>query len=526
MITPIQKCTSLPPVDHEDRNLSSSTIQDIHVAQAHEVLNDLRNYRQGDLLRQVLPEGTKAKVSTKTMAKHVAYLSGFLELVKEMTQTAADTMKINGKMADLAVQNATAMQEYNAEISSKTTSALNDYAAQLDDQKKAQETSNIIGWVITGLMVLASLGTLSVAGFVMAACMVAQTLMSTIKCSDGKTVMDKLTDSLGGDKWKAELLMDAIVIVLSCGAGIGAAAAKSAATVSAEVATEAATKAATDAAETGAKDAAESSSKAAAEGAAEGAGSAAARSAGSAVAEETGSVAAKKTADQVKKEALEKLKQEIVKEVAEAEAKSGSEKALSSRSLQISKEVISEGLKAGVKLGMQISMTVFNPISSIVSDIYYNANVTDKMSDLEKQALRSKADLIGEGFGLATSLLYGFAASSSEMLNGFSAMGSASALISPARMLLIQKVLQALQCAAVVGQGISCAILASILSHTAETQTEIADLKSETTKINFAIDTMSGVRDQIQKEATKNSGAFFDMLDMMMTASKNAFKLK
>jgi hypothetical protein len=93
-------------------------------------------------------------------------------------------------------------------------------------------------------------------------------------------------------------------------------------------------------------------------------------------------------------------------------------------------------------------------------------------------------------------------------------------------MLLIQKVLQALQCAAVVGQGISCAILASILSHTAETQTEIADLKSETTKINFAIDTMSGVRDQIQKEATKNSGAFFDMLDMMMTASKNAFKLK
>jgi hypothetical protein len=525
MITPIQKCTSLPPVDHEDRNLSSSTIQDIHVAQAHEVLNDLRNYRQGDLLRQVLPEGTKAKVSTKTMAKHVAYLSGFLELVKEMTQTAADTMKINGKMADLAVQNATAMQEYNAEISSKTTSALNDYAAEVQDQKKAQETSSIIGWIVTGLVILASLGTLSVAGFVMAACMVAQTLMSTIKDSDGKTVMDKLTDSLGGDKWKAELLMDAIVIVLSCGAGIGAAAAKSAATVSAEVATEAATKAATDAAETGAKDAAESSSKAAAEGAAESAGTAA-RSAGSAVAEETGSVAAKKTADQLKKEALEKLKQEIVKEVAEAEAKSGSEKALSSRSLQISKEVISEGLKAGAKLGMQISMTVFNPISSIVSDIYYNANVTDKMSDLDKQALRSKADLIGEGFGLATSLLYGFAASNSEMLNGFSAMGSASTLISPARMLLIQKVLQALKCAAVVGQGISCAILASILSHTAETQTEIADLKSETTKINFAIDTMSGVRDQIQKEATKNSGAFFDMLDMMMTASKNAFKLK
>jgi len=526
MITPIEKCTSLPPMNIEDRNLSSSTIQDIHVAQAHEVLNDLRNYRQGDLLRQVLPEGTKAKVSTKTVAKHVAYLSGFLELVSEMNQTAADTMKINGKMADLAVQNATAMQVYSGQVSLKTTTALNDYAAQLQAQKKAQETSSIFGWVITGLMLLASLGTLSVAGFVMAACMVAQTVMSTVKCSDGKTVMDKLTDSLGGDKWKAELLMDAIVLVVSCGAGIGAAAAKSAATVTTEVATEAATKAATDAAENGTKDAVESSGKAAAEGAVENAGSAAARSVESAAAEETGSVAAKKTADQLKKEAFEKLKQEIVKEVAEAEAKSGSEKAFSSRSLQISKEVISEGLKAGAKLGLQISMTVFNPISSIVSDIYYNANVTDKMGDMEKQALRSKADLIGEGFGLGTSLLYGFAAYNSEMLNGFSAMGSASTLVSPAKMVLIQKVLQALQCAAVLGQGVSCAILASILSNTAKTQTEIGDLKSEMTKINYAIDTMSGVRDQIQKEAAKNSGAFFDMLDMMMTASKNAFKLK
>ena len=42
MITPIQKITPSFQVDY-DRNLSGSTLQDIHVAQARQTLGDLEN---------------------------------------------------------------------------------------------------------------------------------------------------------------------------------------------------------------------------------------------------------------------------------------------------------------------------------------------------------------------------------------------------------------------------------------------------------------------------------------------------
>lgn len=512
MITPIQKITPSIQVDY-DRNLSGSTLQDIHVAQARQTLGDLENYQQGDLLRDLRPQGKKEKISTKTVAKHVAYLEGYLELVSKMTDTAVATMKLNGEMSDLMVNNANTMQRDGEAVSAKTTQALTDYAKEKQKAEEAQKSMAIFGYILAGLMAVMTLGTGTAAGVLMAACIVAQQCMSNIQDKDGKTVMDKLTDACGGKKWAADLIIDACVLVLTCGAGVAEAAANSAKNVAVDAAETGVTTAAQDGATTAAQEGAENAAKTGAESAVETGATTAAQDGAENAAENGATGAAKKT----EKEAAEKLKEAILKEAAKSQVENAEKKAFSKETL----DILKEGLKAGAKLGMQIDMTMFNPLGDAFSDIYYNAGLRPGMSDLDKQKLKGEAELGGAIFGALTSLCYGVA-SCTDCLNGFK---GSTQIFNPSRMQLMLKVSRAIQAISMVGQGVTAAILSSIFKQTADTQTEIADYKGELAKVKFSIDTTSEVRDQIQKEAAKNSSFFFNMLDMMVKASKTAFKL-
>jgi len=533
MITPIQKNTPSFQVDY-DRNLSGSTLQDIHVAQARQTLGDLENYQQGDLLRDLRPQGKKEKISTKTVAKHVAYLEGYLELVSKMTDTAVATMKLNGEMSDLMVNNANTMQRDGEAVSAKTTQAVTDYVEEKQKAEESQKSMAIFGYILAGLMAVMTLGTGTAAGVLMAACIVAQQCMSNIKDKDGKTVMDKLTDACGGKKWAADLIIDACVLVLTCGAGVAEAAANSAknvavdaaetgattaaqdgaTTAAQEGATTAAQEGATTAAQDGAENGAENGAKTGAESAVETGATTAAQDGAENAAETGATGAAKKT----EKEAVEKLKEAMLKEAAKSQVENAEKKAFSKETL----DILKEGLKAGAKLGMQIDMSMFNPLGDAFSDIYYNAGLRPGMSDLDKQKLRGEAELGGAIFGALTSLCYGVASYGKDCLNGFK---GSTQIFNPSRMQLMLKVSRAIQAISMVGQGVTAAILSSIFKQTADTQTEIAGYKGELAKVKFSIDTTSEVRDQIQKEAAKNSSFFFDMLDMMVKASKTAFKL-
>lgn len=517
MITPIQNNTSSFVGDvNSDRNLADSTLQDIHMAQARQTLGDLENYKQGDLLRDLLPKGKKGKISTKTVAKHVAYLEGFIALVSKMTDTAVDAVKINGEMSDLMVNNTNAMQRDGFAISEKTNEAIADYVKEKEQAEDNQKAMAIFGYIMAGLMILMTLGTGTAAGVLMAACIVAQQCMSNIQDKDGKTVMDKLTDACGGKKWAADLVIDACVLILTCGAGVAEAGMNTATDVAETAATQGVKDGAQGAAEDGAQEAAQGVAEDGAQSATEGV----VESGTEEVGEQGASQVGKKTAEELKKEAEEKLKQAVIKEVSKSQVETAAKKAFSKESL----DILKQGLTAGAKLGMQIDMTTFNPLGDAFSDIYYNANLRPGMSDLEKQKLKGDAELGGAIFGACTSFAYGLASVKFDCLNGFK--GSTQFLnLSPSRMQLFLQVARAVQTLSLVGQGVTAALLSSILKDTSVTQTEIASLKGELGKMKFAMDTTSEVRDQIQKEAAKNSSFFFNMLDMMMRASKTAFKL-
>lgn len=515
MITSIQNNTSSCLFDSNidsNRTLADSTVRDIHVAQARQTLGDLENYKQGDLLRNLLPHGKKGKISTKTIAKHVAYLEGFLTLISKMTDTAVNAMKINGEMSDLTVNNADVLQRDGVSVSAKTSQAMTEYAAEKQKAEEMQKTMAIIGYIMAAVMIVMSLGTGSAAGVLMAACIAAQQCMSNIKDKDGKTAMDKLTDACGGKKWAADLIVDACVLVLTCGAGFAEAGMNSAADLAETGVSQGVKEAAEDGAEDGAEEAVGDGAQEATEGAAED---------GTEEASEQGaSKVGKKTAEELKKEAEEKLKEAITKQVSKSQVETAAKKALSKETLNILKQ----GLTAGVKLGMQIDMTVFNPLGDAFSDIYYNANLRPGMSELEKQKLKGDAELYGAIFGAGTSFVYGVSSFKCDCLNGFK--GSSQIFkLDPSKMQLLLQVTRAIQAVSLVGQGVTAAILSSIFKDTANTQTEIASYQGQLAKVKFAIDTTSEVRDQIQKEAAKNSSFFFNMLDMMMKASKTAFKL-
>ena len=332
-----------------------------------------------------------------------------------MTDTAVATMKLNGEMSDLMVNNANTMQRDGEAVSAKTTQALTDYAKEKQKAEESQKSMAMFGYILAGLMAVMTLGTGTAAGVLMAACIAAQQCMSNIQDKDGKTVMDKLTDACGGKKWAADLIIDACVLVLTCGAGVAEAAANSAKNVAVDAAetgvTTAAQDGATTAAQEGAENGAENAAKTGAESAVETGATTAAQDGAENAAENGATGAAKKT----EKEAAEKLKEAILKEAAKSQVENAEKKAFSKETL----DILKEGLKAGAKLGMQIDMTMFNPLGDAFSDIYYNAGLRPGMSDLDKQKLKGEAELGGAIFGALTSLWYGVASSCTDCLNGF-----------------------------------------------------------------------------------------------------------
>jgi (p)ppGpp synthase/HD superfamily hydrolase len=182
-----------------------------------------------------------------------------------------------------------------------------------------------------------------------------------------------------------------------------------------------------------------------------------------------------------------------------------------------------KGVGNGVKLGVQEIMTHFNPIAPIVSDAYYHANVRDNMSDQEKAALRSKGDLIGECVGAAASLAYIGAACKYPNISGTNAFAKAG---SSATQLLLQKVATGLMALGNAGQMVIAALLCDILRKASATQEDVATLRAESTKMQYAIDTMADTRRKISDESAQNAADLFGMLNMLMAASKKCFVIR
>ncbi len=540
MITAIQPTTQKTDLD---RLPTDATLGVIHTAQIKETLSALHNYKEGDLLKSLLPEGTKVRSTGETSKNHAAYMSGFMELIESLTDNTADFMKINGELQSTACQAVNLLQEANTTIVKQTNDSLSEYASEMADQKKNQNTMQIFGWVMVALMTVVSFGTMSVAAAAVATVVaVGAQVVNSVKTSDGKTLMEKLATALGGGdagNTKATLLMDAIVLIATVGVGVGEAMAQNATETAENAATTAAQTAARNTARAGAA-AGEESGAAAVEEAGEEAGAAAVEEAGAVrqnVAEDTAEGSFKKLIDKMNK-AIAEFKEKALEFVGKSGSENLSSQSALTRALQSFKEtlhsaigaveklggeVVMKGVGNGVKLGVQEIMTHFNPIAPIVSDAYYHANVRDNMSDQEKAALRSKGDLIGECVGAAASLAYIGAAWKYPNISGTNAFAKAG---SSATQLLLQKVATGLMALGNAGQMVIGALLCDILRKASATQEHVATLRAESTKMQYAIDTMADTRRKISDESAQNAADLFGMLNMLMAASKKCFVIR
>jgi hypothetical protein len=540
MITAIQPTTQKTDLD---RLPTDATLGVIHTAQIKETLSALHNYKEGDLLKSLLPEGTKVRSTGETSKNHAAYMSGFMELIESLTDNTADFMKINGELQSTACQAVNLLQEANTTIAKQTNDSLSEYANEMADQKKNQNTMQIFGWVMVALMSVVSFGTMSVAAAAVATVVaVGAQVVNSVKTSDGKTLMEKLATALGGGdagNTKATLLMDAIVLIATVGVGVGEAMAQNATETAENAATTAAQTAARNTARAGAA-AGEESGAAAVEEAGEEAGAAAVEEAGAVgqnVAEDTAEGSFKKLIDKMNK-AIAEFKEKALEFVGKSGSENLSSQSALTRALQSFKEtlhsaigaveklggeVFMKGVGNGVKLGVQEIMTHFNPIAPIVSDAYYHANVRDNMSDQEKAALRSKGDLIGECVGAAASLAYIVAAWKCPNISGTNAFAKAG---SSATQLLLQKVATGLMALGNAGQMAIGALLCDILRKASATQEDVATLRAESTKMQYAIDTMADTRRKISDESAQNAADLFGMLNMLMAASKKCFVIR
>jgi hypothetical protein len=238
------------------------------------------------------------------------------------------------------------------------------------------------------------------------------------------------------------------------------------------------------------------------------------------------------------KAALAELKEKAMEFVGKSGSENLSSEANNTRALQsfretmrsaigavekLGGEVFMKGVGNGVKLGVQEIMTHFNPIAPIVSDAYYHANVRDNMSDQEKAALRSKGDLIGECVGAAASLAYIGAACKYPNISGTNAFAKAGG---SATQLLLQKVATGLMALGNAGQMVIGALLCDILRKASATQEHVATLRAESTKMQYAIDTMADTRRKISDESAQNAADLFGMLNMLMAASKKCFVIR
>jgi hypothetical protein len=238
------------------------------------------------------------------------------------------------------------------------------------------------------------------------------------------------------------------------------------------------------------------------------------------------------------KAALAELKEKAMEFVGKSGSENLSSEAANTRALQsfretmrsalgavekLGGEVFMKGVGNGVKLGVQEIMTHFNPIAPIVSDAYYHANVRDNMSDQEKAALRSKGDLIGECVGAAASFAYIGAACKYPNISGTNAFAKAG---SSATQLLLQKVATGLMALGNAGQMVIAALLCDILRKASATQEHVATLRAESTKMQYAIDTMADTRRKISDESAQNATDLFGMLNMLMAASKKCFVIR
>jgi hypothetical protein len=468
-------------------------------------------------------------------------MSGFMELIESLTDNTADFMKINGDLQSTACQAVNLLQEANTTIAKQTNDSLSEYANEMADQKKNQNTMQIFGWVMAALMSVVSFGTMSVAAAAIATvvAMGAQ-VVNSVKTSDGKTLMEKLATALGGGdagNTKATLLMDAIVLIATVGVGVGEAMAQNATETAENAATTAAQTAARNTARAGAGAGAGEESGAAADASVEGELGGAAGAVGRNVAEDTAEGSFKKLIDKMKA-ALAELKEKAMEFVGKSGSENLSSEAANTRALQsfretmrsalgavekLGGEVFMKGVGNGVKLGVQEIMTHFNPIAPIVSDAYYHANVRDNMSDQEKAALRSKGDLIGECVGAAASLAYIGAACKYPNISGTNAFAKAG---SSATQLLLQKVATGLMALGNAGQMVIAALLCDILRKASATQEDVATLRAESTKMQYAIDTMADTRRKISDESAQNAADLFGMLNMLMAASKKCFVIR
>jgi hypothetical protein len=538
MITAIQPTTQKTDLD---RLPTDATLGVIHNAQIKETLSALHNYKEGDLLKNLLPEGTKVRSAGETSKNHAAYMSGFMALIESLTDNTADFMKINGDLQSTACQAVNLLQEANTTIAKQTNDSLSEYANEMADQKKNQNTMQIFGWVMAALMTVVSFGTMSVAAAAVATVVaVGAQVVNSVKTSDGKTLMEKLATALGGGdagNTKATLLMDAIVLIATVGVGVGEAMAQNATETAENAATTAAQTAARNTARAGAGAGAGEESGAAADASVEGELGGAAGAVGRNVAEDTAEGSFKKLIDKMKA-ALAELKEKAMEFVGKSGSENLSSEANNTRALQsfretmrsaigavekLGGEVFMKGVGNGVKLGVQEIMTHFNPIAPIVSDAYYHANVRDNMSDQEKAALRSKGDLIGECVGAAASLAYIGAACKYPNISGTNAFAKAGG---SATQLLLQKVATGLMALGNAGQMVIGALLCDILRKASATQEHVATLRAESTKMQYAIDTMADTRRKISDESAQNAADLFGMLNMLMAASKKCFVIR
>jgi len=527
--------TVIQPIRQKDSDIlpTGSTLGVIHTAQIKETLSLLHDYKEGDLLKSLLPEGAKVRSAGETSKNHAAYMSGFIALIESLTDTTADFMKINGALQSTACQSVNLLQEANTTIAKQTTDGLSKLANERAEAAKNQDAMKIFGWVMVGLMAIVSFGTMSVAAAAVATVIsVGAQVVNSVQLSDGETLMQKLATALGGGdagNTKATLLMDAIVLIATVGAGIGQAMAENATEVAEESAEEAAEESASNAhpdepasvdpepenppVNPGLQNVVEEAGESAAEG------------------------GFKKLVDKMKA-AVAELKEKAMELAARSGARDINAGAAATKALQsfretmrsalgalekLGGEVVIKGVGNGLKLGVQEIMTHFNPLTPIISDAYYHANVRDNMSDEEKAALRSRGDLYGECVGAATSLCYCAIAWKYPNISGTNAFATAG---SSATLLNLQKVGTGLMALATAGQVVIGALLCDILNKVSATQGDVAGFKAESTKMQYAIDTLADTRRKIADESAQNATDLFGMLNMLMAASKKCFVIR
>ncbi|MFZ4773467.1 MAG: hypothetical protein ACOYK9_05700 [Chlamydiia bacterium] len=493
--------------------------------------------------------------STKQMKENSTYMKGFTELMSALTENTISTVKNGQQLQQFITNNVSKSADLMGENVKDTRKANQEYSDALNETKKPNLAITIFSWVMAALVCAATLGTATpvVAALTITVTVAAQVITS-VPVKDGKTALDLFAESPGMDKTKATLILDAMVIVLSVGAGVGAAAQKASAVVAETAAQSAGRVALSQAAKQGGQEAAKELGEGLAKNVISKAAKTSAQDAGiemvsmsaktvgktavSAVAEDAAAEATKqaikKAAKKAEEEAEKKLVQEITKEVAEGSAKSAASKAMTKASLEGTKEALKAGLTgmdelvkkgviSGLKMGVQQSLAYFNPIGPIVSDIEYGIKVKDSMTDQEKKDLRADCDMHGQIAAMATSFAYMFAGIKAKDLTGMQFFLRDTALKHAAT---IQKVILGAQGLVTVGQGISAGILAAMLFKAADSLKDIGELKEENQKVTFALDSLDNLRKSIQQNTSDAADEAYSLYNTMIQASKDLYSIK